>query len=367
MSLLADEETQVLQNLIVDGHSQSAFAWLMHVSVKTWQNPEQRRRCPTGSAAALGKNVLPCALKSFLQFIHPMRRKIPSTQALAVFESAARHQSFTKAAEEMAVTQSAVCRQIAGLEEFLGLKLFRRTKRGVLLTDAGVGYSQQVSVRLDEIERDALQLMAHEGHGDTLELGVMPTFATKWLLPRLKVFLQEHPAVTVNLRPRTRPFLFDETNLDATIYAGQASWPGTEGVFLMRESMVAVASPELIAPRRSLTVDALLAYPLLQQSTRPYVWRQWLASQGIQAGNDLVGPQMELFSMLTEAAILGMGVALIPRFLIEDELRRGLLVVAVEHEYLSAQSYYLIYPEGRAERPLLRTFQRWLVQQASSV
>jgi len=107
---------------------------------------------------------------------------------MAVFESAARHQSFTKAAEEMAVTQSAVCRQIGGLEEFLGLKLFRRTRRGVTLTDVGLGYSKQVSLRLDEIERDALQVMSANGHGETLELGVMPTFATKWLLPRCNRF-----------------------------------------------------------------------------------------------------------------------------------------------------------------------------------
>ena len=293
-----------------------------------------------------------------------MRRKIPSTQAMAVFESAARHQSFTKAADEMAVTQSAVCRQIGGLEEFLGLKLFRRTRRGVTLTDVGLSYSKQVSLRLDEIERDALQVMSGNGHGETLELGVMPTFATKWLLPRLQSFLDAHPGVTVNLTPRVRPFLFDETRLDATLYAGVASWPGTEGIFLMRESMVAVGSPKLIAPRKTVSATQLLRQTLLQQTTRPYVWRQWLASQGIQAENDLVGPQFELFSMLTEAAILGMGAALIPRFLIEDELRRGLLVVLVEHEYLSAQSYYLIYPEGKSERPLLRAFQGWLQEQA---
>jgi len=293
-----------------------------------------------------------------------MRRKIPSTQALAVFESAARHQSFTKAASEMAVTQSAVCRQVAALEEFLGLKLFRRTKRGVRLTEAGVSYSHQVGQRLDEIERDALHLMSRDGHGDTLELGVMPTFATKWLLPRLRSFLEAHPGVTVNLRPRTRPFLFEETNLDATLYAGQASWPGTEGVFLMRESMVAVASPALIGQGRKLTAAQLLDYPLLQQSTRPYVWRQWFASFGMQVQNDLVGTQLELFSMLTQAAIVGMGVALIPPFLIEDELRQGLLTVAVEHDYLSTHSYYLIYPERKSERPLLRLFQDWLEQQA---
>ena len=114
-----------------------------------------------------------------------MRRKIPTTAALSVFESAARHRSFTLAATEQAMTQSAVSRQIAGLEAFLGVKLFRRTKRGVVLTEAGLHYGTQVGIRLQEIERDTLELMASRGQGDTLELGVVPTFATKWLLPRL--------------------------------------------------------------------------------------------------------------------------------------------------------------------------------------
>src|SRR5690606_16988155 len=110
-----------------------------------------------------------------------MRRKIPSTAALAAFESAARHQSYTKAAEELAVTQSAICRQIASLEDFLNVKLFRRSRRGVVLTDAGIGYSRKVSHRLNEVERDALDLMAKGGAGGTLELSAVPTFATRWL------------------------------------------------------------------------------------------------------------------------------------------------------------------------------------------
>lgn len=295
-----------------------------------------------------------------------MRRKIPSTLALTTFDSAARHQSFTKAADELSVTQSAVCRQIAGLEDFLGLKLFRRTKRGVVLTDAGLAYSRQVRVRLDEVERDAFELMATGSHGGTLELGVVPTFATKWLLPRLNGFRRAHPEVTVNLTPRTRPFLFDETTLDATIYAGESKWPGTQGCFLMRESMVAVGSPKLIAPRRSLAAKDVARYTLLQATTRPYAWRAWFSSLGMQAENDLAGPRLELFSILTEAAIQGMGVALIPRFLIEDELRRGRLVVLVKHEFLSDRSYYLIYPEQNSERPALLAFQAWLEQQAKA-
>jgi LysR family glycine cleavage system transcriptional activator len=293
-----------------------------------------------------------------------MRRKLPSTAALAAFDAAARHQSYTKAADELAVTQSAVCRQIAGLEAFLGVRLFRRSRRGVALTEAGVAYSRAVAARLDDVERDTLAVMARGGEGGTLELGVVPTFGTKWLLPRLPSFVQRHPGIQVSLASRTRPFLFDETDLDAAIHAGEAKWPGTEGVFLMHEELVAVCSPRLIAPRTALARADWHRQTLLQQSTRPYVWRQWFASMGIDIEGDLAGPRMELFSMLIEAAIHGMGVALVPPFLVDDELRRGLLVKASSHTLQSDRSYHLIYPEGKAENPALAAFRAWIVEQA---
>lgn len=293
-----------------------------------------------------------------------MRRKIPSTGALAAFESAARHQSFTKAADELAVTQSAVCRQIAVLEDFLGLKLFRRSRRGVVLTEAGETYSRQVTARLDEVERDTLEVMAKGGKGGTLELGVVPTFATKWLLPRMTSFAAQHPDISVNLTARTRPFLFSDTTFDAAIHAGEANWPGTEGHFLMHENLIAVCSPQLIAPRVSLGRSDWHRYTLLQQSTRPYAWRHWFASRGMQFEGDMSGPRFELFSMLAEAAIHGMGIALIPRFLVEDELRRKLLIQVVKHAYLSDRSYYLIYPEQKSEKAALSVFRDWLEGEA---
>jgi DNA-binding transcriptional LysR family regulator len=293
-----------------------------------------------------------------------MRRKIPSTAALAAFESAARHQSFTKAASELSVTQSAVCRQVAALEDFLGLKLFRRTRRGVTLTEAGVNYSRSVSARLDEVERDTLDLMAKGGQGGTLELGVVPTFATKWLLPRLADFHRAHPSITINLVARTRPFLFDDTPFDAAIYAGESGWPGTENRFLMRENLVAVASPTLVRSYRPESAADLARMPLLQQGTRPYAWRHWFESLGLQVDNDMAGPRLELFSMLTEAALHDMGAALIPRFLIEAELADGRLVEVVQHDYLSDRSYYLIYPEPKAEQPVLAAFRAWLEGEA---
>src|SRR5437867_1139885 len=243
-----------------------------------------------------------------------MRRKIPSTLALSAFESAARHHSFTKAADELAVTQSAVCRQIAALEEFLGAKLFRRGRRGVTLTEVGVSYSRKVTARLDDVERDALELMANGEQGGTVELGVVPTFATKWLPPRLPRFTALHPDITVHLSVRTRPFLFDETPLDAAIQAGQTIWPGTEGSLLMQENLIAVCSPKLIAAGTSLrTASAWKSLTLLQMSTRPYLWRDWFQSCEILTEGALTGPRFELFSMAAEAAVYGMGVALIPR------------------------------------------------------
>lgn len=293
-----------------------------------------------------------------------MRRKIPSTVALSAFESAARHQSFTKAAEELSVTQSAVCRQVAALEDMLGVKLFRRTRRGVTVTEAGQSYARSVRTRLDEVERDTLELMASGGQATALELGVVPTFATHWLLPRLGGFKRAHPHITVNLSVQTRPFLFDDTPLDAALYAGTASWPGTEGQFLMRESLVAVASPQLIAPRKTLKPAELARLTLLQPGTRPYAWRDWFQSQGLQVDKAMAGPRYELFSMLAMAAMQGQGVALIPRFLVEDELERGLLLQVVRHAWLSDRSYYLIYPQRKADSPALAAFRGWIDQEA---
>ncbi|RJG12608.1 transcriptional regulator GcvA [Pseudomonas cavernicola] len=292
-----------------------------------------------------------------------MRRKIPSTTALVSFEAAARHQSFTKAAEELSLTQSAICRQIAGLEEFLGIALFRRSRRGVKLTEAGLSYSRRVAAQLDAVERDTLSVMGQHGAG-SLELAIVPTFGTQWLLPRLKHFQALHPEVTVNLTNRTRPFLFADTEFDAAVYFGDADWSGTESHFLMPENPLPVCSPQLIPAGRQLTAEAIAGLPLLQQSTRPYAWRQWFNSLGLNVPRDMTGPRYELFSMLAQAAMHEMGIALIPPFLIQRELAEGRLVVALDHACLSDKAYYLIIPERKVESAALRAFRDWLVEEA---
>lgn len=297
-----------------------------------------------------------------------MRRKIPSTAALAAFEAAARHGSYTGAAEELSVTQSAVCRQIAGLESFVGVKLFRRGRRGVLLTEAGAAYGRTVRARLDEIERDTLSLMASGSGRGVLELGVVPTFATEWLLPRLSDFHARHPDITLNLTTRIQPFLFEDSGLDAALHAGGAPWPGSDSLHLMRESMVAVASPELLAARlpsrTRLRAADVARLPLLQMATRPQAWRGWFEAQGLHVEGDLAGPRMDLFSMLIAAASRGQGAALVPQLLAEPALREGRLRVLVERPHYSDRSYRLIYPEAKAHHPALVALRDWLDGQA---
>ncbi|MFK3974097.1 LysR family transcriptional regulator [Pseudomonas sp. NPDC087358] len=294
-----------------------------------------------------------------------MRRKIPSTAALVSFEAAARHESFTKAAEELSLTQSAICRQVGSLEEFLNVELFRRSRRGVKLTEAGLSYSRRVAMQLDAVERDTLSVMGHQG-ANVIELAVVPTFGTQWLLPRLKDFQQQHPDVTINLTNRTRPFLFADTDFDAAIYFGDADWSGTQSHRLMSENPMPVCSPALRGKHDVLSPGALAEMPLLQQTTRPYAWRQWFSSMGISVARDMTGPRYELFSMLAQAAMHDMGVALIPPFLIQRELAEKRLVVANPHALSSVKAYYLMIPERKVESASLKAFRDWLVNQAET-
>ena len=294
-----------------------------------------------------------------------MRRQIPSTAALVAFDAAARHVSYTAAAEELALTQSAVCRQVANLEEMLGTPLFRRSRRGVVLTDAGREYHAKIRRRLDEIERDTLDLAAHRGRGGALNVAVVPTFGTRWLIPRLPLFLAANPDCVVNLSSRTRPFLFDESEADCAIYTGDGIWAGAVTTFVLAERLAPVCSPKLIAPRKRVTPAQLAKLPLLQQSTRPYAWRQWFESLGHDVGNELAGPRFELFSMSLQAAIAGMGVALVPDYAAGRHLDSGELIAPCPHAFTDGRAYYLAEPVGK-EGPVLERFKSWLLRQAAA-
>ncbi|VTU15401.1 Gcv operon activator [Variovorax sp. PBL-H6] len=298
-----------------------------------------------------------------------MRRRLPSTQALICFEAAARHESYTRAAQELALTQSAVSRQITALEDFLGMALFRRTRHGVALTPAGADYARQIARQLDSMERDTLDAMARQGVGGSLQLAAVPTFATRWLIPRLPDFARAQPDITVHIETRTRPFLFNDTPFDAAIYTGTpaqaANWAGTRSVLLLNEDVVPVCSPALLGAKAQLSPAAVARMPLLQQSTRPDGWHQWFDAQGVDAPRARSGPRYELFSMIAVAAAHGLGVALMPRMLIGPELARGELAVACDRPLRAERGYFLVTPASADERPALAAFRKWLVAQTS--
>ena len=300
-----------------------------------------------------------------------MRRKIPSTQALQCFESAARHQSYTRAAQELALTQSAVSRQIAQLESFLNVRLFQRTRHGVLLTPSGAEYAQQVARRLDALERDTLDAMARFGQNQAVQLAAVPTFATRWLMPRLPRLARRHPGIVVHIETSTRPFLFAESGRDAALYAGTpeqvANWAGTQAAELLPEVVLPVCGPALLGGRASLAPADIAQLPLLQQSTRPDAWRQWFEHCGVEQPLALAGPRHELFSLTVAAAAHGMGVALVPRLLIEEELARGELVVACPRPMPSGRRYWFVTPERADEPPAVATLRQWLVETARPV
>lgn len=294
-----------------------------------------------------------------------MHRKIPSLGALVAFESAARHQSFTKAAAELALTQSAVCRRIAALEDYFGIPLFLRLARGVKLSEAGAAYARLVGARLDDFERDARELLTHRGQGVTIELAVMPSFATRWLIPRLDRFYAAHPQIRINLSTQTRPFLFDGSGFDASLYFGLAGWPGTRAFFLMHEDSHPVCSPAMLAGRAALSAEEIAACPLIQQATRPYAWRDWFAGQGLSVPHDMTGMRMELFSMSAQTAMLGAGVALIPPILIGDELRDGRLMIAHPKAHRDEKAYHLIIPDHKRSSAPLEAFKDWLLAECA--
>src|ERR1700712_1011912 len=293
-----------------------------------------------------------------------MRRKIPPLQTLVCFDAAARHESYTRAAQELALTQSAVSRQIATLEAFVGIALFRRTRHGVALTASGAAYARQITKRLEAMERDTLDAMAHQGEGGSLSLAAVPTFATRWLVPRLPDFARLQPDAGVHIETRTRPFLFADAEFDAALYAGTpaqvTNWAGTRALLLMHEDVVPVCSPALLPRGKAVTPAAIAKLPLLQMSTRPDGWRQWFDAQQVEGSNARGGPRYELFSILAGAATHGLGVALMPTMLAEDERRRGDLVVAGAKPLSGERNYYLVMPDRGDERALLKAFGEWL-------
>jgi len=292
-----------------------------------------------------------------------MRNGIPNLTALQAFEASARLGSFSRAAEELSLTHSAVYRQVASLEARLGVQLFTRVRRRIVLTDHGAEYAGRIRHHLDQIEKDTFGLVSRTGMGRSIHIAVVPTLATTWLIPRLADFQREHGDITVSLSVRTLPFQFKDQPFDGALYHGDGLWPGTQGGLLFPErELVPVCAPELAARVAEQGGGALTGMTHLHLASRPDAWRQWYTANGYLYGPQAAGgPRYELFTMVTAATAAGMGVGLAPRLLIQHELRTGELVIPIDRSLDVSQGYYFAYPEGRPASGALEHFKRWVL------
>ncbi|WP_051356740.1 LysR family transcriptional regulator [Azorhizobium doebereinerae] len=291
-------------------------------------------------------------------------RFLPPIPTLTAFEAAARHQSFSRAAAELHLTQGAVSRQIRHLEEQVGIELFERVRQRVVLTDGGRLYLADVRQILQALSDATQRAMTYGGGAGSLQLAVLPTFAIRWLMPRLPDFLARFPDTTINFVTRIAPFDFAAEPLDLAIHYGDPVWPGAICEHLMDEEVVPVCSPALRARHHLTTPAALAGVPLLQQSTRPHLWSEWLALAKASHAGPFRGPRFEQFSMIAEAAAAGLGVGLVPRFLAGDEIADGRLVELFDCPMASEKAYYVVYPEAKAGTGAVTAFVRWIVAAA---
>lgn len=299
-----------------------------------------------------------------------MRRNIPPLIQLQAFSAAARHLNFTRAGEEILLTQSAISRQMRALERTLGVVLFRRSRNGLELTSQGTAYLAHVRAGLEILESATEDLRARESRNDSLTLAILPTFGRKWLIPRLADFSRRHPMIVVNLVTRHAAFDFAAVpEIDAAIHFGPKKWPGSVAVQmdrLMGERTVVICSPNLLASRHApVTTAELGSRTLLHHSTRPSAWGDWFAGAGIEDVPVATGPRYEHFDMTVQAAQAGLGFAVMPEFLLDGDLAEDRLVIAPGLPSVeSRHAYYFVYSQGRSDRRPLRIFRKWLVKQA---
>lgn len=290
-----------------------------------------------------------------------MTRSLPSLAQLEAFEATARLGAVSRAAEALNLTQSAVSRQILALEASLGVPLFARVRKRLILTEAGGAYLEEIGASLAGLEAATRTLRAARGRGGTLSLAVLPTFATAWLTPRLGRFHAAHPQVRLKLSTRLEPFDFAYEPFDGAIHFGAAAWPGAVTEFLAYEEMAAVAAPDLAAGLTSAA--AVAAAPLIQTSTRPFAWREWFEALGESAPTLSFELQVDTFAMAVEAVASGLGAAVLPLFAVAALVESGRLTVVQNLRLRSASAYYLAYPADRRAHYPMRAFRTWIQEE----
>jgi LysR family transcriptional regulator, glycine cleavage system transcriptional activator len=294
--------------------------------------------------------------------MEPMQRRLlPSTAALAAFDAVARLGSMTAAAAALSLTPGAISRHVVLLEQQLGVALINRTNRGIELTEKGRRYAEGAASLLKSLRLLSLDAMSGNASG-AFGLAILPTFGTRFLLPRMPGFLKQHPGVTVNFATRIGRVDFEAERLDAAIHVGRPDWPGCHFRFLMHETVVPVCSPAFLKENPILSAEALASMPLLEMASRPDAWKQWFLSLGVEK-TYREGMRFEQFMHVSQACRAGLGVALMPVFLIEAELQEGSLVKALDRTIESQSNYYFVTPSHRHTHPVAARFSDWLTQE----
>jgi LysR family glycine cleavage system transcriptional activator len=295
---------------------------------------------------------------------YAMYRKLPPMAALRAFEAAAELMSFKAAAAQLHRTPSAISHQIRGLEEEMGTALFHREPHGLRLTDAGRDYFRAVHEALDALGEATARV--RQGHGErTVTISLFPSFAVRWLIPRLNDFRERWPDFEIELVSSVRRVDFESGVIDAAIRFGDGDWAGLRCDPLMREERFPVCSPALVAgPPALRTPRDLGASILLHNGAHPGEWEEWLAEADVSEVPAERGPVFDASNEVLAAAANGMGVALGRTPLVESDLSAGRLVEPFDQRLRSMGQYWLVAPAAPAERPPLQALRAWLLDQA---
>lgn len=296
-----------------------------------------------------------------------MSRRLPPLNAVRAFEAAARHLSFTRAAEELHVTQAAISHQIKALEERLGLRLFDRRHRALALTPAGQRYLPGVRAAFERLAQATDQLVGAEARGP-VTVTMIFSFATKWLLPRLGRFRAAHPEIEVRLTTSTQLIDFNRDDVDMAVRYGLGRWPGTDAVRLVSEDIFPVCAPALLKGKPPLRQPADLAHhALLHVSGFPEDWQVWLTAAGLTGTVDPTrGQHFDMTMLALDAAANGLGVALGRTALVAGDLLAKRLVKPFELEVPLESAYYVVTPARRTLTPKVVAFRDWLLQEAGA-
>jgi len=292
------------------------------------------------------------------------KRLMPSMMALQCFEAVARHMSFTRAAEELHMTQSAISKQIAQLEALLRNPLFLRVRRRLQLTPAGALYQSEVRTILNQVDMSSRYILTYGSETQVLTIGTQPTFGSRWLIPRLQRFMAAHPDIQVKVRSETRPFDLMQAKIDISFFFGHGTLPGAQCLELFEADVVPVCAPGFLRGGQIANLDELSQQTLIQCASRPEAWHDYFSHQQYQSDSSYHGPRFDTFYMCVRAAEGGCGIALTPRLLAEEELQAGKLVIPWGYVQPSDGAYFVAYSEHSAEVPKIKQFVAWVRDEA---